>query len=94
MENCTDLAVESYENGGKTVLDGVKVEENGKAAQAGLMAGDCILAVDGAEVASASQVTGLIAEKSVGDSITLTVLRNNQEQSITVTLGEYVPSNS
>ena len=30
MENCTDLAVESYENGGKTVLDGVKVEENGK----------------------------------------------------------------
>ena len=72
----------------------LKVEENGKAAQAGLMAGDCILAVDGAEVASASQVTGLIAEKSVGDSITLTVLRNNQEQSVTVTLGEYVPSNS
>ena len=72
----------------------LKVEENGKAAQAGLMAGDCILAVDGAEVASASQVTGIIAEKSVGDSITLTVLRNNQEQSITVTLGEYVPSNS
>ena len=30
MENCNDLAVESYENGGKTVLDGVKVEENGK----------------------------------------------------------------
>ena len=59
------------------------------------MAGDCILAVDGAVlVASASQVTGLIAEKSVGDSITLTVLRNNQEQSVTVTLGEYVPSNS
>ena len=27
MENRTDLAVESYENGGKTVLDGVKVEE-------------------------------------------------------------------
>ena len=72
----------------------LKVEENGKAAQAGLMAGDCILAVDGAEVASASQVTGLLAEKSVGDSITLTVLRNNQEQSVTVTLGEYVPSNS
>lgn len=29
MENRTDLAVESYENGGKTLLDGVKVEENG-----------------------------------------------------------------
>ena len=28
MENRTDLAVDSYENGGKTVLDGVKVEEN------------------------------------------------------------------
>lgn len=28
MENRTDLAVESYENGGKTVLDGVKIEEN------------------------------------------------------------------
>lgn len=27
MENRTDLAVESYENGGKTVLSGVKVEE-------------------------------------------------------------------
>ena len=28
MEIRTDLAVESYENGGKTLLDGVKVEEN------------------------------------------------------------------
>ncbi len=27
MENRTDLAVELYENGGKTVLDGVKIEE-------------------------------------------------------------------
>ena len=28
MEIRTDLAVESYENGGKTLIDGVKVEEN------------------------------------------------------------------
>lgn len=28
MENCTDLAVECYESANKTVIDGVKVEEN------------------------------------------------------------------
>lgn len=28
MENCTDLAVESFESANKTVIDGVKVEEN------------------------------------------------------------------
>lgn len=28
MENCTDLAVESFESVNKTVIDGVKVEEN------------------------------------------------------------------
>ena len=39
MENCTDLAVESYENGGKTVLDGVKGEENGKILKACLLQG-------------------------------------------------------
>lgn len=28
MENCTDLALESYESADKTLIDGVKVEEN------------------------------------------------------------------
>lgn len=63
--------------------------EVGKAAEkAGLKVGDQILKVDDEEVASASDVKSAISTKSAGDKISLVILRDNETQTIEVTLGE------
>lgn len=63
----------------------IEVLPNGPADAAGLQADDIITAVDG-ETATADQLTGLLAEYSVGDEVTLDVLRGDETIAIIVTL--------
>ncbi len=63
-----------------------KVVAGTGAAKAGLQDGDLIIAIDGATVESADSLIGSVRAHSVGDSITLTVLRNGQQVSIKATL--------
>jgi serine protease Do len=60
------------------------VVENSPAAKAGLKAGDVITAVDGEKVDSPGDVTRAINKKEDG-SITLTVVRDHNSRSVTVT---------
>ena len=50
--------------------------------------GDIIVAIDDAAVQEMDDLIVYLAEKSVGQRVTLTVLRNGRRQSIQVTLGE------
>jgi len=52
---------------------------------------DIILKADGNNVTSASVLKRYVRSKKVGDTITLTVQRGNQEQTVSVTLIEYIP---
>lgn len=66
----------------------VKIE-NGKAAdKAGLEAGDQILKIDDESVNNISDVTSAISSHSSGDKIKMTILRDHETKTITVTLGE------
>ena len=49
--------------------------------------GDVITKLDGQPLTSMEQLAAAIAQKKVGDTVTLTVLRNGAPQDITVTLG-------
>src|SRR5229473_899046 len=60
------------------------VNESSPAAKAGLKAGDVITAVDGEKVASPGDVSRAISKKQDGD-ITLTIIRDHNTQTITVT---------
>jgi len=60
----------------------------GPAAKAGLLADDVIQAVDGTPIIKAEELRQLILSKQAGDALTLTVWRNGQTLSLTVTLGE------
>lgn len=53
--------------------------------------GDLILAVDGVKITSADGIAAIIAGKSVGDTVEITVYRNREEIAVTVTLVENVP---
>lgn len=54
------------------------------AAEAGLKPGDKILAVDGAEITSWSQIRDLVSA-SPGEALTVSVLRDGQEREVTMT---------
>src|SRR5665647_1850715 len=54
--------------------------------KAGLQAGDAIIAVDGNPIDGSLSLVAQVRERNVGDSVTLTVLRNGQRKNIDVTL--------
>ncbi len=56
-----------------------------------LKVNDIIYAVDGTGVSSTGELKRLIRTRKVGDTVTLTVYRNNQQQTVSVTLVEYIP---
>lgn len=64
-----------------------RVVSDSPGAKAGLAQKDIIIAVDGAAVKTARDVTNAISAKKVGGQVTLTILRGSQEMKITVTLG-------
>jgi serine protease Do len=68
---------------GKGVLV-TSVSDDGPAAKAGLKAGDVITAIDGEKVEGAGDVARGISKKKEGD-VTLTVIRNKNQRTMTVT---------
>ena len=65
-----------------------QVEPKGPAAEAGLKAGDVILAVDGKQIELSSEVPPLVAAIKPGKQATLTVWRDKSERSMRVKVGE------
>lgn len=62
------------------------------AANAGLMAGDCIVSVDGKEIKSSKDIGKIVEQSAVGDVLHMTIIRGTQTMEITVTMGEDKPS--
>ena len=56
--------------------------------EAGIEAGDVIVAIDGDEVNESSQVREHILDKESGDTVELTLVRDGEEQTVEATLGQ------
>jgi Do/DeqQ family serine protease len=61
------------------------------AERAGIRQGDVIVALDGSPVNETNAFRNRIASTAPGSPVTLTLLRDNREQKITATLGEFKP---
>ncbi len=61
------------------------VEQDSPAARAGVEDGDVIVAFDGQRVIGMRQLTRLVRETPVGRTVDVTVLRNSQEQTFSLT---------
>lgn len=69
------------------------IEENSAAANSGLQPGDCILGINNTEITSRDDISSLLKEVNVGDTLRFTVLRNNEQIHLNVVAGAYVPEN-
>ena len=75
------------------VLGQETVVADGPAAKAGIKEGDIITKVDGATVDQNASLVSLLGKHSVGDQVTLTIMRSGKQMTITVTLGT-APTNN
>ena len=71
----------------------VEVSKDTPAATAGLKSGDVIIKVDDDPVSSSLSLVASIRERGVGDKVTLTVLRDGKQISLTATLAAKPASN-
>ena len=87
-QTAAQLGVNAY---GIYVVD---VVPGGPADKAGLKAGDRIVSIDNTEVAQKTDLGTLMQEHSAGDTLSITVARDGQMQTVSLTLGEKNASNS
>ena len=87
-DTAAQLGVNAY---GVYVMEVVK---GGPAEKAGLQAGDRIVSVDGTEIASKDDLGTLMQKHAAGDTLSITIAREGQMQTVNVTLGEKTASNS
>ena len=72
----------------------VDVVQGGPADKAGLKAGDRIVSVDGTEIAQKDDLGTLLQQHTAGDPLSITVARDGQMQTVSLTLGEKNASNT
>lgn len=77
--------------GGDTHASGVLVHEvpqGSGAANAGILQGDIITALDGQKIPDFDRLTARIAQHQPGDKVEVAILRNEQAKTVTVVLGK------
>ena len=79
--------------GGASSVQIAQIVAGSAAEQAGLKAGDLILKVNDITIDSNTTLAAVISGFNAGDTATLTIQRDGQEQTVTVTFGEYKPAN-
>ena len=70
------------------------VVQGGPADQAGLKAGNRIVSIDGTEIAQKDDLGTLMQQHTAGDTLSITVARDGQMQTVSLTLGEKNASNT
>ena len=87
-QTAAQLGVSAY---GVYVVD---VVQGGPADAGGLKAGDRIVSIDGTEIGTKDDLSSLMQLHQAGDTLSITVARDGQMQTVSVTLGEKNASNS
>ena len=80
-----------FSYGGTRCVQITEVVAGSAAEAAGLQAGDLIMEIDGKTIGSNSDLSDAIDAYNAGDTASVTIRRNNERMTVTVTFGEYKP---
>ncbi len=64
-----------------------EVLENGPAAEAGILAGDIVLELDGQKISDKAQLQSILKEKASRDEVNIVILRDGEQKNLKLTLG-------
>ena len=81
-------------SGGSGGVYVASVKSGSNAAEAGFNVGDRVIAIDGTEINSISDIKKIITEHSVGDTLSFEVERNGSTGTVSLTLEEYAPASA
>ena len=87
MQTVTSSLAQRYGLGASSGAYVVEVTSGSPADTAGIKSGDIITAVDGESITSADGMILAIRSKNVGDTVSVTFVRDGKEQTVQVTLG-------
>lgn len=71
----------------------LEVVSGTNADSAGFVSGDCILTIDGTKITTSADITSIIEEHEVGDTLNITILRSSEKMSLQLVLQENKPIN-
>ena len=54
--------------------------------------GDLLVSMDGTVISSMSDYNSVVDAHKIGDTIDVTIIRNGEQKTVSLTFGEYVPS--
>jgi serine protease Do len=80
-----------FGSSGTSCVQIAQIVSGSAAESAGLQVGDLILAVDDTEISSNTALSAAISGYNAGDTATLTIQRDGEQQTVAVTFGEYTP---
>lgn len=66
----------------------IEVVESSPAEEAGILADDIIVEIDGQKLDSDKSLSDIVSSKKPGDKIKILIWRNEEEKELTATLGE------
>ncbi len=69
-----------------------QITPNSDAYYGGLQVGDLVKTINGTAITETSQVKDMVSDAEVGDVLQFVVVRNGQEQTVSITLTEYNPN--
>lgn len=87
MSTITDQLASRYDLSVESGVYVNSVVEGSGAAKAGIQQGDIITAVDGTTISDSSELMIAVRSHAIGDTITITYIRDGQENTVDVTLG-------
>ena len=84
----------TYQTNEYTGLLVTKVYDNTGAQKAGIQEGDVITEVDGTQTTSYAILSKILNDHDIGDTVSVTIYRNNEKMTLNVTLTEGIQTNT
>lgn len=88
VQDADENLVKAFKGTGKGGVVITRLADDGPAQTAGLLVGDLVLSIDSNAITNVRELTRIISQTPVGQTVDLALVRSGKSQTIAVTLGE------